>query len=56
LNFSYKSKLSADEVVSSRIQSSADKAENDKQQEYIPDKQDQYLRILIQDLRFLFDM
>ena len=34
-----KSKLSA----SSQIQSSADGAENDKQQEYILDKQDQYL-------------
>src|SRR5215470_16381488 len=35
-----KSKLSA----SNRIQSSAGEVENDKQQEYILDKQDQYLR------------
>ena len=42
----YKSKLSA----SSRIQSSADGAENDKEQEYILDKQDQYLRTNVIDV------
>ena len=41
-----KSKLSA----SSRIQSSADGAENNKQQEYIFDKQDQYLRTNVIDV------
>jgi len=41
-----KSKLS----VSSLIQSSADEVENDKQQEYILDKQDQYLRTNVIDV------
>jgi hypothetical protein len=35
---------------SSQIQSSADGAENDKQQEYIIDKQDQYLRTNVIDV------
>jgi hypothetical protein len=41
-----KSKLS----VSSLIRSSADEVENDKQQEYILDKQDQYLRTNVIDV------
>ena len=41
-----KSKLSA----SSQIQSSPDVAENDKQQKYILDKQDQYLRTNVIDV------
>ena len=41
-----KSKSSA----SSQIQSSADGAENDKQQEYILDKQDEYLRTNVIDV------
>jgi hypothetical protein len=40
------SKLSA----CSRIQSSADEVENDKQQKYIIDKQDQYLRTNVIDV------
>jgi hypothetical protein len=41
-----KSKLSA----SSQIQSSADGAENDKQQKYILDREDQYLRTNVIDV------
>jgi hypothetical protein len=41
-----KSKLSA----SSRIQSAADGAEDNKQQEYILDRQDQYLRMNVIDV------
>jgi hypothetical protein len=33
-----------DKSANSQIQSSGDEAENDKQQRYILDKQDQYLR------------